>query len=68
MGLVIGPVSLDDWYLARMLRESIVHMKSLDNSKYRMAIDVHTNTYRSILRDIVRGEDNAQHSTGKKTG
>lgn len=50
---VIGPIGLDDWYLMRMLRESVNHMKKVDSSKYRLAIDIHSKTYKDTLRSYL---------------
>lgn len=50
---VIGPIPLDDWYLMRMLRESINHMKETNPSKYRLAIDSHSKTYKYTMKEYL---------------
>ncbi len=50
---VIGPISLDDWYLMRMLRESVNHMTKVDKYKYKLAIDIHSKTYKDTLRSYL---------------
>jgi len=51
---VIGPIALDDWYLLRVLRESVKHAKATNPTKYRTMIQVHERTYWDTIRDIVR--------------
>lgn len=53
MSNVIGPIAYDDWYLMRMLRESIKIMRSSGLPKYQMNINRQQQTYNSCLRDAV---------------
>lgn len=51
---IIGPISLDDWYFMRMLRESVKHAKNIDPIKYKSLIDIHSRTYNEELKKVVR--------------
>jgi len=51
VGNVIS-ISHEDWYLMRMLNESVKHMSSIDEKKYKLAIGVHKNTYKNILKEV----------------
>ncbi len=50
---VIGPISLDDWYLMRMLRESVNHMTKVDKSKSTVAIDLPSHPSKDTLRSYL---------------
>jgi hypothetical protein len=50
---VIGPIAFDDWYLLRMLRESVRHAKETNPTKYRLMIDVHQKTYKDLIRSYL---------------
>jgi hypothetical protein len=54
MNNIIGPIPHDDWYLMRMLRESISHMAKIDPNKYRYIIAKQTDTYKDMLYSYTR--------------
>lgn len=50
---VIGPISADDWYLLRMLKESINYMKEVGNPKYAINIRRQQKTYDYALKEAL---------------
>lgn len=54
MGKVIGPITWDDWYLLRQLRESVAFMKERNPEKYKIAIQKEGTIYNKVLGDVSR--------------
>lgn len=54
MGNVIGPITWDDWYLLRQLRESVAYMRTRDPVKFKNAISKENSIYKKVLGDVAR--------------
>lgn len=52
---IIGPISLDDWYLMRMLRVHIKSMYHTNKVKYKDDIILYRNAYRAKLEEFTNG-------------
>lgn len=48
MSSVVGPFSVEDWYLMKNLKAGIAYLINKDYNKYRIAIDKEKN----ILKDF----------------
>lgn len=52
---IIGPISLDDWYLMRQLRSHIKSMNNTNKERYREDIILYRDTYMVTMKEYLDG-------------